>query len=386
MDFITDERSAVSTGTDATIASQPTATFSVKSATIPRRFTWLQASHISLVILGIFAALAVAYFARPVVLPVLAAAVISMALKPPVRWLRKWHLPTPLAAALVLLVFVSVTGYAAWHLGRPAVVWVDSAPESLTRLKGKFQHLLRPAARLSAAASTVGKLESTEEPHRAPQKVEVADNQMATTVITWTGDVMAGIGKTIVLVFLLLAGGDFFMQKLVQIMPTLHNKKQAVEISRDVQQNISGYLFSVGLINVAAGVIIGLILYALGLPNAMMWGGVAALANFIPYFGPLLTIIAVAMAGLVAFDSITLGLMPALAYFAIHLIESNLITPYVLGRRFMLNPVVIFIALIFFAWLWGVAGALLAVPILTTFKALCARVPALTSVDEFLSK
>jgi predicted PurR-regulated permease PerM len=88
----------------------------------------------------------------------------------------------------------------------------------------------------------------------------------------------------------------------------------------------------------------------------------------------------------VAFDSITLGLLPALAYFAIHLIESNLITPYVLGRRFLLNPVVIFIALIFFAWLWGVAGALLAVPILTTFKALCVRVPALSSVDEFLSK
>jgi predicted PurR-regulated permease PerM len=386
MDFIADEGRSISLETNAVIASQQASTFSTQSAPISRPFTWLKAGHIALVILGIFAALGIAYFARPVVLPILAAAVISMALKPPVRWLRKCHMPTPLAAAVVLLVFVSITGYAAWHLGRPAVVWVDSAPESLTRLKEKFQHLLRPAARLSAAASTVGKLDTTEEPHKAPQKVEVADNQMATTVITWTGDVMAGIGKTIVLVFLLLAAGDFFMQKLVRMMPTLHDKKQAVEISRDVQQNISTYLFSVGMINVAAGVLIGLVLFALGLPNAMMWGGVAALANFIPYFGPLLTIIAVALAGLVAFDSITLGLLPALAYFAIHLIESNLITPYVLGRRFLLNPVVIFVALIFFAWLWGVAGALLAVPILTTFKALCVRVPALSSVDEFLSK
>jgi predicted PurR-regulated permease PerM len=386
MDFIADEGRSISSETDAVIASQQASTFSTQSAPISRPLTWLKASHIALVILGILAALGIAYFARPVVLPILAAAVISMALKPPVRWLRKCHMPTPLAAAVVLLVFVSITGYAAWHLGRPAVVWVDSAPESLTRLKEKFQHLLRPAARLSAAASTVGKLGTTEEPHKAPQKVEVADNQMATTVITWTGDVMAGIGKMIVLVFLLLAAGDFFMQKLVRMMPTLHDKKQAVEISRDVQQNISTYLFSVGLINVTAGILIGLVLFVLGLPNAMMWGGVAALANFIPYFGPLLTIIAVALAGLVAFDSITLGLLPALAYFAIHLIESNLITPYVLGRRFLLNPVVIFIALIFFAWLWGVAGALLAVPILTTFKALCVRVPALSSVDEFLSK
>jgi predicted PurR-regulated permease PerM len=386
MDFIADGGRSISSETDAVMASQQTSTFSTQSAPTPRPLTWLKASHIALVILGILAALGIAYFARPVVLPILAAAVISMALKPPVRWLRKCHLPTPLAAAVVLVVFVSATGYATWHLGRPAVEWVDSAPESLARLKGKFQHLLRPAARLSAAASTVGKLGTTEEPHKAPQKVEVADNQMATTVITWTGDVMAGIGKMIVLVFLLLAAGDFFMQKLVRMMPTLHDKKQAVEISRDVQQKISSYLFSVGLINVTAGILIGLVLFALGLPNAMMWGGVAALANFIPYFGPLLTIIAVALAGLVAFDSITLGLLPALAYFAIHLIESNLITPYVLGRRFLLNPVVIFIALIFFAWLWGVAGALLAVPILTTFKALCVRVPALSSVDEFLSK
>lgn len=345
-----------------------------------------QASQIAVVTLGILAALGLAYFASAVFLPVLAAAVISIALKPPMRWLRKCHVPTPLAAALVVLVFVSATGYAAWHLGRPAMAWVESAPESLARLKGKFQHLLLPAARLNAAASTVGNLGAAEAPHEAPQKVEVTNSQMATTVVFWTGDAMAGIGKTIVLVFLLLAAGDFFMQKLVRMMPTLHNKKQAVEISRDVQQNISTYLFAVGLINLGTGLIIGLVLYALRLPNAFMWGGVAALANFIPYFGPIVTILAVALAGLLAFDRVAVGLLPALAYFVIHLVESNLITPYVLGRRFLMNPVVIFVALIFFAWLWGVAGALLAVPILTTFKALCAHVPALSSVDDFLSQ
>ncbi len=345
-----------------------------------------QASQIAVVTLGILAALGLAYFASAVFLPVLAAAVISIALKPPMRWLRKCHVPTPLAAALVVLVFVSATGYAAWHLGRPAMAWVESAPDSLARLKGKFQHLLLPAARLNAAASTVGNLGAAEAPHEAPQKVEVTNSQMATTVVFWTGDAMAGIGKTIVLVFLLLAAGDFFMQKLVRMMPTLHNKKQAVEISRDVQQNISTYLFAVGLINLGTGLIIGLVLYALRLPNAFMWGGVAALANFIPYFGPIVTILAVALAGLLAFDRVAVGLLPALAYFVIHLVESNLITPYVLGRRFLMNPVVIFVALIFFAWLWGVAGALLAVPILTTFKALCAHVPALSSVDDFLSQ
>ena len=386
MDFVADECSTVTEKSGQFLAASRASTDSSKLAKTSRSITWLQASHISLVILGILAALCVVYFARSVVLPVLAAAVISMTLKPPVRWLRKWHLPTPLAAAVIVAVFVSATGYAAWHLGRPAVAWVESAPESIARIKTKFRPLLRPAAQLSAAASTVGKLGTSDEPHKAPQKVEVADNNVAATVITWTGDLMIGIGKTIVLAFLLLAAGDFFMQKFVRMMPTLHDKKQAVEISRDVEQNISSYLFSVGLINVGTGMVIGLVLFALGLPNAFMWGGVAALANFIPYFGPIATIMAVGLAGLLAFDSVALGLLPALSYFAIHLIESYLVTPFVLGRRFLLNPVVIFIALIFFTWLWGVVGALLAVPILTTFKALCVRVPALLSVDEFLSK
>lgn len=386
MDFVAEAPSTVREKSDALTASLSSVSSPPHSTSFSRQFIWLRASQVAVVTVGIFATVAVGYLARSVVLPVLAAAVISMALKPPVRWLRKCHLPTPLAAVLVLAVFVSLTGYAAWHLGRPAIAWVDSAPDSLARLKTKFRPLLGSAARLSAAASTVGNLGTADEPHKAPQKVEVADNHVATTVITWTGDVMSGLGKTIVLAFLLLAAGDFFMQKIVQMMPTLHNKKQAVEISRDVQQKISSYLFSVGLINIGAGVAVGLALFALGLPNAIMWGGVAALTNFIPYFGPIITIGAVGLAGLLAFDSITVGLLPALAYFVIHLVETNFITPYVLGRRFLLNPVVIFVALIFFAWLWGVAGALLAVPILTTFKAVCVRVPALEAVDDFLSK
>lgn len=386
MDFVAEEHRTVREKSEALTASLSAVIQPPLATSHALHFTWLRASQVAVVTLGIFATVAVGYLARSVVLPVLAAAVISMALKPPVRWLRKCHLPTPLAAALVLVVFVSLTSFAAVHLGRPAIAWMDSAPESMARLKTKFRPWLGSAARLSAAASTVGNLGAPDEPHKAPQKVEVADNHVATTVITWTGDVMSGLGKTIVLAFLLLAAGDFFMQKLVQMMPTLRNKKQAVEISRDVQQKISSYLFSVGLINIGAGVAVGLALFALGLPNAIMWGGVAALTNFIPYFGPIMTIGAVGLAGLLAFDSITVGLLPALAYFVIHLVETNLITPYVLGRRFLLNPVVIFVALIFFAWLWGVAGALLAVPILTTFKAVCVRVTALEAVDDFLSK
>jgi len=349
---------------------------------LSRPLSLSQVAQITFVLLGV---LGIAYFLRPVVLPVFAAWVIAMALKPPVRWLRKWHLPAPVAAALVLGVFVAAAGSTTWYLGRPAVAWINSAPESLTRLKGKFRHVLQPAARLTAAASSVGKLSTGDDTAKAPQPVEVKDNRVATIMVSWTSDFLAGMGKTLVLVFLFLASGELLMQKFVRLLPTLHDKKRAVEMTHEVQQKISTYLFSVTLINISVGAVIGLAFLVIGLPNAWMWGGVAAFVNFIPYFGPVLGVVAVGLAGLLAFDTITLGLLPALVYLGLHLVESNLVTPYILGRRFTINPVVIFITLIFFVWLWGMAGALLAVPFLTTAKALCERISELSSVDEFLS-
>ena len=329
--------------------------------------------------------LAFAYFARSVALPLAMAWVIAMALKPPMRWLRRRRLPAPAAAAVVLAAFVAAAGSATWYLGQPAMDWINSAPESLTRLKHKFRPVLQPAARLSDAASSVSKLSTSDETAKPPQAVEVKDNHVATTVVSWTSDFVTGAGKTLGLVFLLLAFDELFMQKFVRLLPTLRDKKQAVEITREVQQRISTYLFSIALINVTFGAVLGLVFFAMGLPNPWMWGAVAALTNFVPYFGPLVGIVVVMLAGLSGFDRVLFGLLPALAYFGLHLIEANLVTPSILGRRFTLNPVVIFLALIFFLWLWGVVGALVAVPILTTLKALAERLPALSALDEFLS-
>jgi predicted PurR-regulated permease PerM len=187
------------------------------------------------------------------------------------------------------------------------------------------------------------------------------------------------------LLFLLLASGDLLLQKLVRAMPKLRDKKQAVEISREIQQSISTYLFSIALINLCFGVAVGLALHLLGMPNALMWGGVAAFANFIPIIGSVLGMTAVALAGLLAFDTLGYGILPVTAYCLLHLIETYAVTPYALGRRFALNPVFIFIGLIFFAWLWGVIGALLAFPLLMTAKVICDHVPRLSFIGEFLA-
>ncbi len=204
-------------------------------------------------------------------------------------------------------------------------------------------------------------------------------------MFNWTGTALAGIVETVAMLFLLLASGDLFMQKMVHVMPTLRDKKNAVEMSHEIQQSISRYLFSVGLINICLGALVGAAFYFLHLPNAVMWGAVVVMANFIPYFGPILGMIAVALAGLISFDTVSQGLAPAGIYLACHLIEANLITPYALGRRFTLNPVVIFIFLIFCIWLWGIIGAFLAGPILVTLKVICDRINTLSPLGEFLA-
>jgi len=165
----------------------------------------------------------------------------------------------------------------------------------------------------------------------------------------------------------------------------MRDKKRAVDISHEIQQQISNYLFAVSLINVGLGTLVGCGLYVLGVPNAAMWGMLIALLNFVPYFGPVAGISLLAMVGLLTFDSLWRGLFPPAWYLLLHLLEANFVTPVLLGRRFTLNPVVIFVSLIFWTWLWGVPGALLSVPILVSIKVICERVPATSHVSELLT-
>ncbi|SPE61545.1 conserved membrane hypothetical protein [Verrucomicrobia bacterium] len=165
----------------------------------------------------------------------------------------------------------------------------------------------------------------------------------------------------------------------------MRDKKRAVDISHEIQQQISNYLFAVSLINVGLGTLVGGGLYFLGVPNAAMWGMLIALLNFVPYFGPVAGISLLAMVGLLTFDSLWRGLFPPAWYLLLHLLEANFVTPVLLGRRFTLNPVVIFVSLIFWTWLWGVPGALLSVPILVSIKVICERVPATSHVSELLT-
>jgi predicted PurR-regulated permease PerM len=324
------------------------------------------------------------YFARPVVLPIFLACVGGMTLKPLIRWLSCCHIPPALSAAVLLCVLVAAVGIGFFELGRPALAWMNEAPHHMTELRQKAQKLFPRVARFSQAAAAVNNLGATEEEQKKTHAVELNTSRVP-TFINWTGTVLAGLGESLVLLYLLLASGDLFLQKLVRVMPTMHDKKRAVDISHEIQQQISNYLISVSLINIGLGIIVGGGLYWLGVPNAAMWGMLIAVFNFVPYFGPVAGIFLLAIVGLLTFDTLWKGLLPPAWYLLFHLLEANFITPVLLGRRFTLNPAVIFVSLIFWTWLWGVPGALLSVPILVSIKVICERVPSMSHISELLT-
>ncbi len=324
------------------------------------------------------------YFARAFFLPLVLAIMLSFLLRPVVKALARFNVPEALGAGLVLAVALFVLGHGVSRLTQPAAQWLAQAPESLRNVERKFHELLRPAHQLNQAASEVEGLAKGPEGQATP-KVEVKQSALADALLSRTTSFVAGAIETVVLLFFLLAAGDRLMQKLVKVLPTLHNKKRAVTIAHEVQSSISTFLFTTTLINACVGVIVASALYFIGMPNPVLWGVLAGVLNFIPYFGPFTGVLVLLLAGLLTYDRLGQSLTPPLIYLGIHALESNFITPMILGRRLTLSPLLIFASLMFWTWLWGIPGALLSVPLLMTLKIFCDHFKPLASLGELLS-
>ncbi len=344
----------------------------------------------ALVVLITLGSIAFLYFARPVVLPVVLAWMTATALRPLVRWINFLRIPIPVSAAIVSTVLLGGIIFGVFQIERPAAKWLSEAPQHMAVIRQRFTRLFPKVMHLSQATEAVtnlGEPAADKKPKDGVPVVEVRESSHgAGPILNWTGTILAGLGEILVLTYLLLAAGDLFLQKLVRVTPTLRGKIQAVEISHEIQQSISHYLFSISIINSVLGLLLGIGLSVAGVPNAAMWGVLAALLNYVPYFGPICGVILLAAVGLVTFDSPVQSILPPLWYLVLHLVESNLVTPILLGRRFTLNPVAIFISLMFWLWLWGVPGALLAVPILVSLKVICDRIPAMSHVGELIGR
>jgi predicted PurR-regulated permease PerM len=217
-----------------------------------------------------------------------------------------------------------------------------------------------------------------------PAKVTVTGESLGQKVFSGATNFVFSGAVMIILLYFLLASGDMFLSKLIKVTPSLANKKRAVDIARQIETEVSTYLATLTLINLVVGVAVGTAMWLIGIPNPLLWGVLAAVANFIPYLGPIAMITVLAMVGFLTFDDLGQALLAPGVYIGLHLLETYLLTPLILGRRLTLNPVVIFLGFTFWGWLWGITGAVLAVPIMVVFKIFCDHSEPLAPIGEFL--
>jgi predicted PurR-regulated permease PerM len=282
---------------------------------------------------------------------------------------------------LLLLLAFLVAGFSL--LSAPASDWVRRIPESFEKVEAKLRSMADRANKISKAAETVEKLTETEGQTELPQ-VELKRPGVLNSLWSSAKGMVVLAVEVFVLLYFFLAAGEVFTLKLIQILPRLQDKKRAVEIARETEKGISRYLGAMTLVNLFEGTAIGLGLWLIGMPNPLLWGVMAFFANYIPYIGAIVAATIVTAAALISFDSVGYALLAPAIYLGVNFMD-NFISPYVMGRRLVLNPVIVFLAVMFWGWLWGIIGVLLAVPITVMFKILCDHIPALAPYGEFLT-
>lgn len=327
------------------------------------------------------------YFAQTIFVPIVLAFLLNLLLSPVVRKLARWRLPEPVGAALVLVVLLAVVGLAVFQLSGPASTWFERAPYTFYKIEQRLKELKEPVEEVREATQKVEELANVNQAEgETAEKVVVQGPSMTQTFFVGTYSFLAAIVIVIVLLYFLLASGDLFLRKLVQVLPRLHDKKLAIEIARRCERDISAYLLTVTCVNAGLGVVIGTAMWLIGLPNPVLWGVLGGLANFIPYLGPAFMIGVLTLVGLATFSEFPEIIAPPAVFFLITTFEGQLITPSILGRRLTLNPVVIFLALLIWGFLWGVPGILMAVPLLAALKIFCDNIPPLTTIGQFLGR
>jgi predicted PurR-regulated permease PerM len=313
-------------------------------------------------ILTVIAVLTCLYVARNIVLPVVLALVLKLLFQPLVKLLERIHVPKVVGALVSLLLLLGVFVGLGALLSSPAARWAEQLPHAWPMLQQRFAVLQKPVAHLEHVLDSMGvRLDGDDSFLSHPVS-------MVTDVFSGTGTVASNLLETLLVLFYLLVFGETFLRRLVEVLPRFDDKREAVEISMHMERDLSAYLLTITIINAVVGCATALVMWVCGVPGPILWGVVAFCLNFVPILGPFFGILMFLAVGIVTDGFTWIAILPACLYFSIHIAEGEIITPMLLASRFTINPVAVMLSLIFWYWMWGVAGAILAVPMLAIIK------------------
>jgi predicted PurR-regulated permease PerM len=323
------------------------------------------------------------YFAAGLLIPIALAVFVSITFSPVVSFLTRWHIPPFLSAAITVGTLVSLTALAVLALAGPAERWLNDAPKAMRELQNHILPAKGPMADIQELADEVSEL-GTVEATEMTTSVVLQGPGILENVVGSLPAALASTGIVVFLSFFLLASGDSVLRKLARCGRSWSERRRIVSIARRAQSDMSRYLTTVTLINVCLGVAVALTMHLLNIPNPLLWGATAAVLNFAPYVGAVVTAVILTLVALMTIPTLAEALMVPGAFLVLTVLEGQLITPAVLGRRMALSPAVVFVSVIVWGWLWGIAGALMAVPLTTALKVVCDHSPSLGLLGTFL--
>lgn len=332
----------------------------------------LRAIRVVLNVLLLLALLYTITLTRALMIPLVLAAFIGLALNPIVAFGARLRLPRWLTASVLMLGLIVGIGSGVGLLAQPAVGWFHGAPAAIKGFVPKLRSFTKPLEAANRATQTLvssGTSTRAAVPQSAPVSISAWD------VVSTAPKVLAAVLSVLLLVFFFLIYGDSMLRRLVEITPGFTYKRHAVSIVRGIQSEVSRYLLTALLINASLGAVTAGMLWLYKVPDPLLWGAVAMFANFIPYVGAIVTTALLAVVCMLyASDASLEVFLPVLTFAGLTAVEGNLITPFIQGASMRLSPIAILLWLLVWGWLWGIPGALLAVPMLTCAKLICERV------------
>ena len=302
-------------------------------------------------------------------LPVTAALVIAIALVPMLEWLERRHVPSPFAAFLCIVAFVAIANAAVAAIVVPASGWFAVLPERIVRIRHNLRPLLEVYSSLDRFINDTSATFMRQSSHAAARTVQVeTPNSLLDIVASSAPVAIVQMFFAILVVYFFLSGWTRMRRRTITSRGSFSSAMATARVIQEMVDATSAYLATITLINVTLGLIVAFALWLIGLPTPLMWGGIVALFNYMPYLGPIMAALLLTLGALMSFRDAWYAALPPLVFVACHLIEANLITPSLVGRRLTINPLLILVTLSFWGWVWGATGALLAVPLLIIMK------------------
>ncbi|WP_085809600.1 AI-2E family transporter [Sphingomonas sp. TZW2008] len=296
--------------------------------------------------------------------PTTTALVVSIALIPLLEWLEARHIPSAISALFCVLLFLVAANVALAAIVVPATDFFQLLPSRIGRIQDNLAPLLDLYSNLERYANrTLRQLAST--PVRQPATAAVSPpSSILELAATSAPAVIIQVLYAVLVTFFFLSGWTAIRKKLITNRESFGGAMATARVIQDVVDDVSSYLGTITAINIVLGLVTAGALHLLGMPFPLMWGGIVALFNYIPYFGPVIAAVLVAVGGLMTFSDIWTALAAPAIMYGLHLFEANVVTPLIVGHRLTINPVMILVSLSFWGWVWGTVGALLAVPLL----------------------